>query len=238
MIERRQRNIHTTPFPYGSQWNTVWLKLISLTMHFSVRIFLFRCSHIRWLTFAFETFKKHSNWGNTVLQKEIFSFQMQNGGNSRGKSEKKKLKGKMSSEIRYSILFVPGSFNRISISMAHMAHTTHCGVCVFAHEPYVWMKSVHYDFRQWLRATFSLLAVGITVNFVATIWCCYGCCCFGAKKSNKPAIIRWKKCVWDEAYNNGLPSTAFSTYNAYNVTMHGNYYSITPSGDMKWFSVL
>lgn len=142
----------------------------------------------------------------------------------------------MSSEFRCSILFLPGSLNRVSISMAYMAHHTLWRMRI--RTQCIHIQSVHYDFWQWLRATFSLLAVGITVNFIATMCCCYVTAVVVVvvlvqkKNQTNPLLFGKKSCVWDEAHNNGLPSTV------YNVTMHGNYYSITPSGDMMWFSVL
>lgn len=139
----------------------------------------------------------------------------------------------MSSEFCYSILFLPGSLNRVSISMAYMAHHTLWRMRI--RTQCIHIQSVHYDFWQWLRAAFSLLAVGITVNFIATMCCCYVTAVVVVlvqKNQTNPLLFGKKSCVWDEAHNNGLPSTV------YNVTMHGNYYSITPSGDMMWFSVL
>lgn len=97
--------------------------------------------------------------------------------------------------------FFLGSFNRISLF-----NGAYCGVCV-AYSPQcvytTYIQSDHYDFWRWLRATFLLLVVGITTNFIATI-----CYCCGAK--NKPTYYSLTKKTartkWS-SYNNGLPRT-------------------------------
>lgn len=122
---------------------------------------LFRCSHkhILWLTYALETFKKHTieavptEWHNKLREKWI-------------KWREKKIYDKIVDKKNIVCIFFLIFFLLLRLVQLRLHfNCAHCGVCVFVHS----IQNDHYDFWRWLRATFQHSRFHIDTNFIATI---------------------------------------------------------------------